>query len=179
MKTGIIYLATCKNTGKQYIGQTIRELRQRKIRHFSDSKRTKKSAFACAIQKYGKDAFVWEILETCIEKNLNDRESHWISALDTLSPNGYNLKTGGRRCKHSKESREKISKARKGCTTWNKGKIGIYTDEIRKQISEKLTGRKMTKEQIEKWKKSRKGYRHSEATKAKMRETWKRRKGEI
>ena len=40
------------------------------------------------------------------------------------------------------EMRMKISKAHKGKTTWNKGKIGIYSEETKRKISEAQKGNK-------------------------------------
>lgn len=41
-------------------------------------------------------------------------------------------------CKFSDETKAKMSARRKGATPWNKGKTGIYTDEVRKSISESV-----------------------------------------
>ncbi len=48
-----------------------------------------------AIGKYGKDAFIKEIIEACnTSEELNDRELYWIKNLDCLHPNGYNILVG-------------------------------------------------------------------------------------
>ena len=44
----------------------------------------------------------------------------------------------------TEEHKRNISKAHKGKIPWNKGKIGIYTEETRMKISESLTGRKLS-----------------------------------
>jgi hypothetical protein len=58
---------------------------------------------------------------------------------------------------HSDETKQKISKSRKGQSAWNTGRIGANpgntnprTDEQKEKISKKLTGRKRTPESIEK-----------------------------
>jgi hypothetical protein len=43
-----------------------------------------------------------------------------------------------------------------------------YTDEHRRKLSEALTGRVKSKEEIEKWRKSRAGWRHTDETKARL-----------
>ena len=43
-----------------------------------------------------------------LEQLVNDRETYWINELNTLSPNGYNLKTGGRRPTFSEETKERL-----------------------------------------------------------------------
>lgn len=55
----------------------------------------------------------------------------------------------------SKEWSEKISKAKKGCIPWNKGKTGIYSDDTRKKISDSQIGRIP-------WNKGLKGYMEGE-----------------
>ena len=76
----------------------------------------------------------------------------------------------------SEEIRNKISKANKGRTAWNKGKPNPLLAEknrdieFRKKISKALKGRKFTKEWIEKLKKSHlgKGHKQSEETKKRL-----------
>jgi group I intron endonuclease len=93
-----------------------------------------------AIKKYGKENFKKEIIEICEDKNiLNEREIYWISKLNTITPNGYNISKGGEGSigmlgkKHKEETKRKMRKSHKGkhigeknCmfgkTPWNKGK---------------------------------------------------------
>jgi len=45
---------------------------------------------------YGKDSFNFHILEKCNSvEEMNEREVYWISRLNTVAPNGYNLEYGG------------------------------------------------------------------------------------
>lgn len=50
-----------------------------------------------AIEKYGKDKFVKEILETCdSQSDLDRQEIFWIRELDAVNPDvGYNISAGG------------------------------------------------------------------------------------
>jgi hypothetical protein len=91
--TGIIYKITSPS-GKVYVGQTIRSFEKRMQEH-RDSK-SKCSAVRNAIDKY-KDQMKYEIIEDNVpQEQLDEREIHWIKELNSLRPNGYNLKTGGR-----------------------------------------------------------------------------------
>ena len=95
----LIYRITNLKNNKQYIGQTIQTLETRKQKHISSSRNDKQlnySAIARAIRKYGEDSFRFEILEEGIdEKDLDLKEIYYIQKYNTLTPNGYNITTGG------------------------------------------------------------------------------------
>jgi group I intron endonuclease len=92
---GIIYLITHRESGKQYVGQTVRRLNRRWSSHKQKDPR-KTSVMTLAIAKYGADAFDVEHLDwACSQEMLDHKERFWIGFLDTVSPNGYNLKDGG------------------------------------------------------------------------------------
>lgn len=60
-----IYKATNKINGKIYIGQTL-DFKRRKSEHLSAKNGVHaKCIFHKAIQKYGKENFEWEIIDTC------------------------------------------------------------------------------------------------------------------
>ena len=88
---GIIYCYTNKNTGKKYIGQTIHP-EQRKANHKAKAlTEGSEYYFHRSIRKHGWDNFDYDILESNVDqKNLNERENHYINMYDTLWPNGYN-----------------------------------------------------------------------------------------
>ena len=44
-----------------------------------------------AIAKYGKENFLFEVLEECAIEQLNERETYWINYFNSYSPNGYNI----------------------------------------------------------------------------------------
>lgn len=130
-----IYVITNLINGKKYVGQTTKSLEDRFKDHCS--KRKTKMYIQKAILKYGKNNFRIELLEevSTIEE-LNRREQFYISHLNTLEPNGYNLTTGGVKFRTSEATKEKLRKA-------NKGKIPYrMTDEVRNKISISLKGRK-------------------------------------
>jgi group I intron endonuclease len=104
-----IYKITSQS-GKSYIGQTVRPFSTRVKDH-------KKSSSNCrllrrAITKYGWSSMKTEILLYCDESSLDMYEEAMIKAYDTLCPNGYNLTSGGETRKRlSQESKQKIREA--------------------------------------------------------------------
>lgn len=93
---GKIYCAHCIFTGKKYIGQTRRRLLCNRIAsHFADANNGYgRSKFYNALRKYGRDGFIWGIIEECELYLLNNREIYWIAEYKTVE-NGYNLSPGG------------------------------------------------------------------------------------
>ena len=82
-------------SGKSYIGQT-KNLTRIRFRNGQGYKHC--TVFYNAIEKYGWDSFVTEILEEDIptQEKANDREKYWIQYYHSLaSENGYNLTEGG------------------------------------------------------------------------------------
>ncbi len=87
-----IYKITNKINNKIYIGQSVRPF-ERFSQHCYN-KQTNISLINKAIQKYGKENFNFEIIESDIE-NYNEREKYWIKYYNSMIPNGYNLTEGG------------------------------------------------------------------------------------
>lgn len=136
----IIYTFKNKTNGKMYVGQTCRSLEERVGEHLRHSK----TAISKALIKYGIENFECEVIDTAETMDeLNDKEVYWISKLETLAPNGYNLCLGGGNTlgyKHKEESRKKMSLS----------KSGMFIGE-----NNPFYGKK-----------------HTEETKAKMRKAW-------
>lgn len=84
-----IYKITNSINGKIYIGQSIHP-KKRFVQHCSDEKQ---SSIHNAIKKYGKENFIFEIIEGPIE-NYNEREQYWINFYDSYNC-GYNNTVGG------------------------------------------------------------------------------------
>jgi group I intron endonuclease len=109
---GIIYKLTSPS-GKSYIGQTIQDLATRIAQHVKMSKLDETSnckGIHRAIRKYGIKSFSIDTVKVCENDELNEYEKTYISELNTLSPNGYNLTTGGDSdYKVSEYTRAKIS----------------------------------------------------------------------
>ena len=92
---GKIYCAHCIHTGKKYVGQTKQKLYNRIASHFIDSnKPSPKGKFYRALKKYGRNGFIWGIIEECDLSILNNKEIFWIAEYKTVE-NGYNLSPGG------------------------------------------------------------------------------------
>lgn len=113
VKSMIIYLIKNKINGKQYVGQTVRTLQERWGDHLCENSGC--TALKNAIKKYGKNNFELSILDyASSQSELDDKEQFWINKLNTLSPNGYNLKTGGEHPIFTEEVKEKLRIANTG-----------------------------------------------------------------
>lgn len=133
MKKCGIYLIEHRESGRKYVGQSI-DIEGRIADH---SKATGGFMLAAAIRKYGWEAFRTQVLELCQRDALNEREQHWISALGSLEPAGFNLTTGGGQAfTFTEETRRKISE---------RTKAGL-TPEVREARAAKLRGRPLTPE---------------------------------
>ena len=111
-----VYCHTNKENGKKYIGIT----KQTPERRWKNGNGYSSQHFARAIQKYGWNNFEHTILMSNLTKNQACYyEQFYIKKYETTSPeNGYNETLGGDgggmyNKHHTKEAREKISKARK------------------------------------------------------------------
>ena len=118
-----IYKITNLTTGKIYVGQAVSHiLNHKRYRpyghegrfrcHISEAFSTKKNQshyLNNAIRKYGVHDFVVELIEYCEISNADERETHYIKELNSLFPNGYNLKNGGSVFTHSDESKKRVS----------------------------------------------------------------------
>ena len=133
----IIYKATNIINGKIYIGLTRISLKKRKTGHINKSTYSN-SYFHRAINKYGRDNFVWEILDQSA-KNYNELcclEKHYIA---TLKPQ-YNMSEGGENSVKrvlTEEHKRKIGLSGKG---------RIVTLETRNKIRAGLKGKKLSQE---------------------------------
>ena len=92
---GLIYKITNTITGKEYVGQTTRDISARWREHKSKSSPSDGSYLHNAIAKYGESNFTIEEIDNCPDEIINEKEIEWISILNTYYPNGYNLTVGG------------------------------------------------------------------------------------
>lgn len=175
MKSGIIYIATCKNNGKSYIGQTIQTINIRKRKHINDSKK-ESTKFYYAVRKYGFNSFKWRILYNGIPYKLLDIAE--ICAIYTYNTydKGYNSTLGGGATlghKHTAQTKKKMSEAKIG------KKLKPFTKEHCKKISEAKVGKKHTESAKRKMSMSQVGNtnridkRHTQKSKDKMSESHK------
>lgn len=92
MKQGVIYVARFPN-GKCYIGQTRMKFERRVYAHTFAAKGDSDLAIYRAWKKHG--APVFSILDEAPVDDLDVLEQIYIEQYGTLSPNGYNLTSGG------------------------------------------------------------------------------------
>lgn len=132
----IVYKITNKINNLIYIGCTSRELKIRIREHFNRLNKT--DDFHKAIQEFGKDAFIVDIVEYNQEgtkEEAEQREKYWIEYYNSNNPSiGYNRTQGGN------------------------GTVGyIFTDEARQKISDFLRTRPVTDKMREAFSKTWKG----------------------
>ena len=91
-----IYKIANKQNGKVYIGQSIDV--ERRIKQHKDPKTWFKNPSMLiykAIRDYGIENFIFEIIEVCEARDLDEREVFWIKTFNSKRPNGYNIQDGG------------------------------------------------------------------------------------
>lgn len=143
--SSIIYIATNKVNGKQYIGKFTRSLNQRRQMHEKAARQGSPLYFHRAINKYGPDAFEWRVLLTVDDGDSSTVEQFQIKARKTQAPLGYNLTAGG------------------------EGIVGLVrTPEHCAKISKGLRGRFISQETRDKLSAKNRLYRHTEEAKRKI-----------
>jgi len=93
-KEFLVYVITNKINSLKYVGITTQGLKERFSAHVRSSKKPNPKTFiARAINKYGRENFKIELLDSSASNSeeLVSLESSYIISLNTLSPNGYNL----------------------------------------------------------------------------------------
>ena len=73
---------------KIYVGQSI-HIERRWKEHCQPSA---KSLISAAIKEYGKENFLFQVLEECSREELNEKEDYYIQKFNCVAPNGYNIK---------------------------------------------------------------------------------------
>ena len=134
---GWIYMITNKINGKAYIGQTQSSNVNRR---WSAIKRAPHGLLKNAFNKWKIENFTFETVYEIPQcegwlKALDDREILEIRERNTLSPNGYNLESGGKR---EKMMHEETKKNRSGANNTFYGKT--HTDEAIEKIRIANTG---------------------------------------
>ena len=103
------------------------------------------SIFHAAIRKYGKDNFVWEVLDKVMFSDLLiDLEKFYISKYNCMAPNGYNMTAGGiggNGYEHSEALRKKMSELFMGTQNPFYGKH--HTEETKNQLRAVRLGKKI------------------------------------
>ena len=138
MKSGIYRILNTIN-GKQYIGSSS-NLIKRKSAHFRNLRLEThvNEHLQNAFDKYGKQAFVFEILLECSEENLITEEQRFID--NTVLQNGwenlYNICPRADRTKVAEETKIKIAIANSGENNPMFGKTGENNPNFGKPMSE-------------------------------------------
>lgn len=91
-----IYRIHCQITNKDYIGQS-NNIYHRWQQHLA---KYDNCAIHNAISKYGRENFIFSIVEECTEDKLDEREEYWINYYNSYF-NGYNETSGGNRPLHT------------------------------------------------------------------------------
>lgn len=146
----IVYIATNKLNGKQYVGKTTRTLEARRLSHEYEAASGSNSAIHRAIRKWGNDNFEWRVIEECSsEEQLNRAEIEHIGLFDTYSL-GYNMTRGGEGqlgWNPQEETRKMWSVQRRGTNQYARGYVHpnnpiLWTDERKEQEKLKSEDRK-------------------------------------
>lgn len=120
---GVIYKAINKSNNKVYIGQTIQNLKKRIQGHVSTANwgggEKRNSYFMRALRKYGRDGFIWSVIDFADTKEeLDTKEVFWIKQYNSNNPDrGYNMTSGGEGTvgfKHSEATKELLRKQKLG-----------------------------------------------------------------
>jgi group I intron endonuclease len=136
-----IYKITSPSS-KVYIGQSTNI--KRRFNEYYKLKCKGQKALYWSFNKYGIENHIFEIIEECNAVFLNDRERYYQELYDVLNK--------GLNCRITKSN----------------DKSGVMSNEVRKKMSLKATGRKHSEETKNKMSSSQKGRKHSEETKIRM-----------
>ena len=149
---------------REYVGQTTND--NVNVR-WNKEKKYPHGCLKTVFEKYGTDKCdFFTIMEISQETHgddwkdyLNMYEKLYIKERNTLTPNGYNLMTGGENSLHSEETKKKIGEAHMGKT---------HSDETKKKIGEALMGKTLSDETKKKIGEAQMGKTPSDETKKKI-----------
>lgn len=160
----IIYKITNKVNGKVYIGQSKYSLEKRFndsfLGHFTKAFNTiKNNYFYNALRKYGKENFIYEVIEESTPRNsargkkseqeeikiwLDTREKYWIAYYHSNEHDkGYNQTSGGQKdYKRTPEERERLA---------YQSKLNMARPGMKKRISQKCKALWSDPEYLKNW----------------------------
>lgn len=163
-----IYKITCVPNGKIYIGSSVdvHHRWEQHRTHFKTGKHNNKYMLR-AFEKYGKESFMWEIIEECSRNVLWEREQYYLDALQPFDEKGYNsartVKAPMLGRKHTLEDRQRMSEIQKA-------RNHKHSEEHKQYLSELFKGRKRSPESVAQGAAKIKGRPKSEQHKAKVKE---------
>jgi group I intron endonuclease len=133
----VIYKITNSLTNKSYVGKHI-------TKNINDKYMGSGQVLKQSYKKYGIENFVKEIIEECENEELmNEREIFWISNLNTFSPNGYNINTGGKGGDNFTNNPNK-ELIRMKMVEYRRNNPIIVTEDTRKKMSETRKGKSIS-----------------------------------
>jgi group I intron endonuclease len=168
MNLWYIYKITNLLNGKSYVGQKLTDKDPLTDNYMGSGLYVKRS-----IKKHGLNNFKKEILidELTSQFGANIFEEYFIKKEDTLSPNGYNLKSSSlQHCIFSKESKKKMSESAKGKIFSEQTRLRLSKAKLGNQNVKGMHHSKVSKDKISK---SRKGHLVSKETRLKLSESLK------
>ncbi len=139
-----IYCFTLRGTKRCYVGSS-RTIVKRRNRHLTEARGGSEFRFHRALREFGEDAFTFEILALCAEKDLHATEDFFMLLKGATGVDGFNVRTkaaGGYvsgEC--SAATRERLRM---------KGMGRKVSTETRQKLSQRFKGRKITEEQKQK-----------------------------
>jgi len=136
-------------SGRVYIGQSV-NIENRWMHYRTPNNSLGQTRLNASFSKHGVTSHVFEVICECSIGELNALERSYQEQYDVLGPKGLNSRLVD-----------------------EDGRSGYLTDDIKKKISDKLTGRKIPKEVIEKWMKNKKQYIRTDEIKDKARQKMK------
>lgn len=129
-----IYVIKNHVNSKVYVGQTWETIEERFKKHKTGKNTCSK--LANAFSKYGRDSFYAELITVCPNQELADyNEILFIQKFDSIK-NGYNIKGGGSKGKHSQETKDKIAASNRIALKGN-----VISDQTKKKLSASLKGK--------------------------------------
>ena len=133
-----IYKITNKANGKIYVGQSIdieERWKQHRWKAFNCNEVGYHSAIHAAMRKYGLDNFAYEVLEQCAAEELDEKERYWISFLDSIAPNGYNILVGGQGIRAKEREKIFCQKCGKEITSQSESGLCLSCVQLKCDIS--------------------------------------------
>ena len=116
-QTSGIYLITCTANDLIYVGSS-KDLRYRKSYHFSTLRGNchHNQHLQNAWNKYGEEAFTFEVLELVMPWCIIEREQYWIDKLKPFRKRGFNIRPKADSAEISAETKAKLSAINTGKT---------------------------------------------------------------
>ncbi len=167
---GWIYKIRNVENNKIYIGQTTQNnVAFRWADHIKSINSGRDSHLIRAFNHHGIEKFTFSVVMQVPDDQLDNAEINEITVQNSLSPNGYNIREGGSRGKHTEETIKKIRESHIGKKHTNETKEKLrkinlgkkHTDESKKRVSKSLSGKPKSKEAIENSSKARTGLKRS------------------